>query len=98
MEKGNILNILKQTFQQSLPRQDRRTTLPHLEFVVGLVFCFIGDAKSSSLEAMRRFMMAMFGIHRCKGAFWERFYANETMVKRRPGMTRLHGGSNQPSL
>ncbi len=47
MDKVNILNILKQTFQKSLPGQDKRTTLPHLEFITGLVFCFIGDTKSS---------------------------------------------------
>ncbi len=76
MDKGNILNILKQTFQQSLPGQAKRTTLPHLEFIAGLVFCFIGDTKSASLEAMRRFMIATFGIHISKGAFWERLSRN----------------------
>jgi len=76
MEKDNILNILKQTFQQSLPKQDKRTTLSHLEFVTGLVFCFIGDTKSASLEAMRRFMMATFDLSISKGAFWERLSRN----------------------
>ncbi len=35
MDKVNILNILKPTFQEILPGQDKRTTLPHLEFIVG---------------------------------------------------------------
>jgi len=76
MDKGNILNILKQTFQQSLPKQDKRTTRPHLEFITDLVFCFIEDTKSSSLEAMRRFMMATFGLSISQGAFWERLSRN----------------------
>jgi hypothetical protein len=31
MEKGIILEILKQTFKNAIPTHDRRTTLPHLE-------------------------------------------------------------------
>jgi len=72
VEKGNILNVLKQTFQQVIPAQDKRTTLPHLEFVSGFIFYFIGDTKTSSLEAMRRFMINTFERRMSKGAFWER--------------------------
>ncbi len=72
MKKDSILKVLKQTFKQVIPAQDRRTTLPHLEFVSGFVFCFLGDTKTSSLEAIRRFMICMFGISISKGAFWER--------------------------
>jgi hypothetical protein len=43
MEKGIILEILKQTIKNAIPTHDRRTTLPHLEFVCGIIFCFIGD-------------------------------------------------------
>ena len=72
MEKGNILEILKQTLKDAIPAHDRRTTLPHLEFVCGVIFCFIGDAKTSSIESIRRFMIYTFGIRLSKGAFWER--------------------------
>ncbi len=43
MEKDTILDVLKQTFTQVIPAQDNRTKLPHLEFVSGFIFCFIGD-------------------------------------------------------
>ena len=72
MEKDSILNVLKQTFKRVIPAQDKRTTLPHLEFISGFVFCFLGDTKSSSLEAIRRFMINTFDISISKGAFWER--------------------------
>ena len=72
MKKGNILNVFKQIFEQAIPAQDNRTTLPHLKFVSGFVFCFIGNTKTSSIEAIRRFMINTFEIHISKGAFWER--------------------------
>lgn len=72
MENGNILEILKQTLKSAIPAHDRRTTLPHLEFVCGFIFCFIGDTKTSSIESIRRFMIYTFGIRISKGAFWER--------------------------
>lgn len=76
MEKGNILGILKQTFEQVIPAQDKRTKLSHLEFVSGFIFCFIGDTKTFSLEAIRRFMICTFEIRTSKGAFWERLSRN----------------------
>ena len=72
MEKGIILEILKQTLKNAIPTHDRRTTLPHLEFVCGIIFCFIGDTKTSSIESIRRFMIYTFEIRISKGAFWER--------------------------
>ena len=76
MEKDSILNILKQTFKQVIPAQDKRTKIPHLEFVSGFIFCFLGDTKTSSLEAIRRFMISTFEIPISKGAFWERLSRN----------------------
>ena len=76
VEKGNILEILKQTLKNAIPAHDRRTTLPHLEFVCGIIFCFIGDTKTSSIESMRRSMIYAFGIRLSKGAFWERLSRN----------------------
>jgi len=72
MRKSNILTILKQIFQEVIPAKDERTTLPHINFVSGFVFCFLGDTKSSSIEAIRRFMINTFEISISKGAFWER--------------------------
>ena len=72
MEKGIILEILKQTLKNAIPTHDRRTTLPHLEFVCGIIFCFIGDTKTSSIESIRRFMIYTFEVRISKGAFWER--------------------------
>ena len=72
VEKGIILEILKQTLKNAIPTHDKRTTLPHLEFVCGIIFCFIGDTKTSSIESIRRFMIYTFGVRISKGAFWER--------------------------
>jgi len=72
VENGNLLEILKQTLKNAIPAHDKRTNLPHLEFVCGFIFCFIGDTKTSSIESIRRFMIYTFGICLSKGAFWER--------------------------
>jgi len=72
VKKDNLLEILKQTLKDAMPAHDKRTTLPHLEFVCGFIFCFIGDTKTSSIESIRRFMIYTFGIRISKGAFWER--------------------------
>jgi hypothetical protein len=72
VKKGIILEILKQTLKNAIPTHDRRTTLPHLEFVCGIIFCFIGDTKTSSIESIRRFMIYTFEVRISKGAFWER--------------------------
>ena len=72
MTQSNILRIFKQSFIDKVPSNDRRVGLSHLEFVCGLVFCFIGDTKTSSVEAMRRFMISAFETRISKSAFWER--------------------------
>lgn len=72
MRKRTSLSSLKQSFQHALPQADGRTTLAPLEFVSGIVFCFLSDTKSFGLEAMRRFLMARFDVPISKGAFWER--------------------------
>jgi len=76
VEKDSILNVLKQTFKQVIPAQDKRTKLPHLKFVSGFIFCFLGDTKTSSLEAIRRFMINTFEMSIGKGTFWERLSRN----------------------
>ena len=74
--KGNILSILKQTFEHVIPAEDKRTKLSPIKFVSGFVFCFIGDTKTSSLEAIRRFLIYTFNTPYSKGAFWERLSGN----------------------
>jgi len=76
VENDSILQILKQTLKDAIPVHDRRTTLPHLEFVCGFIFCFIGDTKTSSIESIRRFMIYTFEVRISKAAFWERLSRN----------------------
>jgi hypothetical protein len=76
MEKGSILRVLKQCFVRVVPYEDKRVGLPHLEFIVGLSFCFMGDAKRFGLETIRRFMISTFKVRISKGAFWERLSRN----------------------
>ena len=72
MTKRTTLNTVKQSFRRVLPASDKRTVLPPLDFVTGLVLCFLSDTKSFSLESIRRFLMAQYGVSISKGAFWER--------------------------
>lgn len=72
MKHRTTLSLLKQTFRHVLPAQDGRCVLSPLDFVTGLVFCFLSDTKSFGLEAIRRFMIGRFEVSISKGAFWER--------------------------
>ncbi len=76
MRKDSILRALKQSFQGAVPESDGRVNLSHLDFITGLVFCFLGDTKSFGLEAIRRFLIATFKRPISKGAFWERLSRN----------------------
>ena len=72
MNKSNILDVLKQCFEKIIPSQDARTAINPLSFVVCLVFCYLGDSKTFSLEAIRRFMKSQLNIEISRSAFWER--------------------------
>ena len=72
MTKRTTLNTLKQSFRCVLAASDKRTAVAPLDFVTGLVFCFLSDTKSFSLESIRRFLIAQYGVSISKGAFWER--------------------------
>lgn len=76
MRKDSILRALKQSFHGAVPESDGRVNLSHLDFITGLVFCFLGDTKSFGLEAIRRFLIATFEKPISKGAFWERLSRN----------------------
>ncbi len=72
MTEITILNTLKQSFEKVAPKHDGHAKSPHLEFLSGLIFFFLGNTKSLSLESMRRDLMSTFVIYLSKGAFWER--------------------------
>jgi hypothetical protein len=72
MNKSNTLDVLKQCFEKIIPRQDARTAINPLSFVVCLVFCYLGDSKTFSLEAIRRFMKSQLNTQISRSAFWER--------------------------
>ena len=72
MSQSNMLEVLKQCFEKIVPSQDARTTINPLEFIVCLVFCYLGDSKTFALEAIRRFMKAALDKDISRSAFWER--------------------------
>lgn len=76
MKEKNILHVLKQCFEAVIPAKDSRTTVTHLEFIVSLVFCYLGDSKTFSLESIRRSMMSHLGQSISRSAFWERLSRN----------------------
>jgi hypothetical protein len=76
VKENNILNVLKQCFEKIIPAKDTRTTITPLEFAINLVFCYFGDSKTFSLEAIRRSMMAHLNKSISRSAFWERLAGN----------------------
>ncbi|HJW30779.1 MAG TPA: IS4 family transposase [Saprospiraceae bacterium] len=65
-------NVLKQCFEKIIPSQDARTAINPLSFVVCLVFCYLGDSNTFSLEAIRRCMKSQLNTDISRSAFWER--------------------------
>ncbi|MDP2812590.1 MAG: IS4 family transposase [bacterium] len=76
MEEGNTLNIIRQCYSKILPIKDLRTKVLPLAFIVTLVFCFLGDTKTTSLEAKRRWMISQLNQTLSKSSFWERLSRN----------------------
>ena len=72
VNENNILTVLKQCFEKVIPAEDARTTILPLEFIVTLVFCYFGDSKTFSLEAIRRSMMGHLNKEIKRSGFWER--------------------------
>ncbi len=70
------LEILKQTFEDIIPAQDRRAIINPLEFMVCLVFCYLGDSKTFALESIRRHMKGHLEKEVSRGSFWERLSKN----------------------
>lgn len=72
MDKGTTLKVIKQCFHKILPDNDSRTKISHLNFIVALVFCYLGDSKMFSLEAIRRNLISKLDMSIGKSSFWER--------------------------
>lgn len=72
MFNSNALQVLKQCFEKVIPTEDARTAISPLKFIVCLVFCYLGDSTTFSLEAIRRFMKAHLNKEISRSAFWER--------------------------
>jgi uncharacterized protein YggT (Ycf19 family) len=47
---GSVFEIMKQAFERVVPAQDGGTDISPLMFVVVLVFSYLGDSKTFSLE------------------------------------------------
>jgi len=72
MQNRKIIENLTESFSSVVPKSDKRVNISHLQFIVFIVFHFLGDAKQSSLAGLRRFMMAETMIYISRGAFWAR--------------------------
>jgi putative transposase len=69
---GSIFEIMKQAFERVIPAQDGRTDISPLMFLVVLVFSYLGDSKTFSLECIRRTMQSHLNKKISRSAFWER--------------------------
>ena len=69
---GSVFEIMKQAFERVVPMQDGRTDISPLMFVVVLVFSYLGDSKTFSLECIRRMMKSHLNKKISRSAFWER--------------------------
>jgi hypothetical protein len=74
--QSDTLATLKKCFEDVIPCKDARTTINTLSFIVSLVFCYLGDSKTFSLEAISRFMKSMLDTNISRSAFWERLAGN----------------------
>jgi hypothetical protein len=76
MTENNSLEILRQSFQNLLPPKDERMTISPLEFIVILIFHYLGDSKTSSMESIRKSMKGYLGKGIERSSFWERLAGN----------------------
>jgi len=76
LAKNNILKQLRQCFTEIITEKDGRAGISPLEFIINLVFSYLGDTKNSSLENIRRQMKNQVGLNISRSAFWERLSRN----------------------
>ncbi len=72
MNKINTVNKLRQCFANIIPERDGRTNTSPLEYIIGLIFCYLGDTECTSLEAIRRSMKNLTQKNICRNSFWVR--------------------------
>ena len=72
INKVSSPEVLKQCIEKVVPSVDARTTISPLAFVVALIFSFLGDSKTFSLESIRRGMKGHLNQDISRSAFWER--------------------------
>jgi putative transposase len=70
--KVSLLEVLKRCIEQVVPSIDACTKSSPLAFVVNLIFSFLGDSKTFSLESIRRSMKGQLNQDISRSAFWER--------------------------
>jgi len=73
MNEISTLNTLRQCFIDIIPDYDGRTEISPLEFVINLLFCYLGDTHCGSTEAIRRGLKNQTKKNTCRSSFWERF-------------------------
>lgn len=71
MNLDTILNQFKKTFEL-IPEFDTRAKIEPRNFILCLIFCFIQDRGSRTLESIRKAMIAATGVKLSRGTFWER--------------------------
>ena len=72
----SVFEIMKQAFERVVPMRDGRTDISPLMFIVVLVFSYLGDSKTFSLESIRRMMQSHLNKKISRSAFWERLSRN----------------------
>jgi len=76
MNNINTLEQLRQCFINIIPKTDARTVITPLEFVINLVFCYLGDTQCTSLESIRRQIKNKTEKNICRSSFWDRLATN----------------------
>lgn len=76
MNNTDILEQLRQCFKDVIPEIDARTVIPPLEFIIGIIFCYLGDTECTSLESIRRYVKDKTAKKLSRSSFWERLAGN----------------------
>lgn len=73
MSESDSLVVLKKCFSKVIPdKEDGRTNISLLQFIVNLVFCYFGDSRIFSLESIRKKIKGNLMKSYSRSAFWER--------------------------
>lgn len=76
MSDTKSINQLIELFLSIIPKNDNRIKIGYPEIVAYLVFNFSTDNKQSSIDGIRRKILAKTGLSISRGAFWERLAGN----------------------